>query len=147
MFVRVTRHRPSHLSGMNPLFGFDRTASDSLSDISRQFSRGAEFPAVDIAEREHAYDLIAELPGVKREEIKISVENGTLSLRGEGNRGEFSEGTKVLLRETNTKPFERLFKLSEDIDVSGISAEMKDGILKIQLPKLEQSIAKEIRIQ
>lgn len=143
MVVRLSRHLPT----MKPLFDFDRTSNDLFSDTSRQFSHGAEFPAVDIVEREHAYDLIAELPGVKREDIKISVENGTLSLRGERNHHGFPEGTKVLLQETNTKPFERLFQLSEEIDLNGISAEMKDGMLKIQLPKSEQSIAKEIRIQ
>lgn len=143
MVVRLSRRLPT----MNPLFDLDRTASDLFSDIPHRFSRGTEFPVVDIVEREQAYDLIAELPGVKREDIKISVENGTLSLRGERNHHEFPEGTRILLNETNTKPFERLFRFSEDIDVNSISAEMKDGMLKVQLPKSEQSIAKEIRIQ
>ena len=136
-----------HVSRMNPLFDLDRTANEFFSDLSSQMLPGSDFPAVDIAEREHAYDLVVELPGVQREDVKISFEKGALSIRGERMHYGFPEGTKVLLHETNTKPFERMFHLPDEVDVNGISAEMKDGMLKIQLPKTEQARPREIKIQ
>lgn len=135
-----------HVSRMHPLFDIDRTAND-FSDFSRQAFTGTDFPAVDIAEREHAFDLVVELPGMKREDIRISVEKGILTVSGERKHYGFPEGTKVLLHETNTKPFERAFQLPDGIDVDAISAEMKDGMLRIQLPKSEQARPREIRVQ
>ena len=136
-----------NVSRINPLFDFDRTSGDLFSKFSREFLPRAGFPAVDIAEREHAYDLVVELPGVMREDVRISVENGNLALRGERKHYGFPEGTKVLLHETNTQPFERMFQLPDEIDVNGISAEMKDGMLRIQLPKTEQARPREIKVQ
>ncbi len=136
-----------HVSRMSPLFDLDRTDDEFFSNLSRQFLTSSDFPAVDIAEREHAYDLVAELPGVKREDIKISFEKGTLSIRGERKHYGFPEGTKVLLHETNTQPFGRVFQLPDEVDVNGISAEMKDGMLRIQLPKTEQARPREIKVQ
>jgi HSP20 family protein len=136
-----------HVSRMNPLFDIDRTATDFFSDLSRRAFNGTDFPAVDIVEREHAFDLVVELPGMKREDIRISVEKGILSISGERKHYGFPEGTKVLLHETNTKPFERVFQLPDGIDANAISAEMKDGILRIQLPKSEQARPREIKVQ
>lgn len=136
-----------HVSRMHPLFDIDRTTNDFFSDLSRKVFAGTEFPAVDIAERDHAFDLIVELPGMKREDVRISVEKGTLSVSGERKHYGFPEGTKVLLHETNTTPFERVFQLPDGIDVNAISAEMKDGILRIQLPKSEQIRPREIKVQ
>lgn len=136
-----------HVSRMNPLFDIDRTATDFFSDFSRHAFTGTSFPAVDIVEREHGFDLVVELPGMKREDIRISVEKGILSVSGERKHYGFPEGTKVLLHETNTKPFERAFQLPDGIDANAISAEMKDGILRIQLPKSEQARPREIKVQ
>lgn len=139
-----------HVSRMHPLFDIDRTANDFFSNLSRRAFTGTDFPAVDITERDHTFDLVVELPGMKREDIRISVEKGILSVSGERKHYGFPEGTKVLLHETNTKPFERAFQLPDGpdgIDVNAISAEMKDGILRIQLPKSEQARPREIKVQ
>jgi HSP20 family protein len=130
---------------MRPLFDLERTPGDFFSRFSREFSN-AGFPAVDISEREQAYDLVVELPGVRREDVRISVENGALILRGERKDYGLAEGTKVLLRETTTRPFERMFQLPDEVDVNGISAEMKDGMLRIQLPKTELARPREIKV-
>ncbi|MEX2189690.1 MAG: Hsp20/alpha crystallin family protein [Bacteroidota bacterium] len=136
-----------HVSQMSPLFDLDRTSNELFSDPSQQILHGTDHPAVDIAEREHAFDLVVELPGMKREDIKISIEKGVLSVSGERKHYGFPEGTKVLLHETNTRPFERVFQLPDVVDVNGISAEMKDGILRIQLPKAERARPREIKVQ
>ncbi len=136
-----------HVSRMNPLFDIDRTTDDFFSDLSRHAFTGTDFPAVDILEREHGFDLVIELPGMKREDVRISIEKGILSVSGERKHYGFPEGTKVLLHETNTKPFERAFRLPDEIDANSVSAEMKDGILRIQLPKSEQARPREIKVQ
>ncbi|MEX1137880.1 MAG: Hsp20/alpha crystallin family protein [Bacteroidota bacterium] len=136
-----------HVSQMSPLFDLDRTSNELFSDPSQQILHGTDHPAVDIAEREHAFDLVVELPGMKREDIKISIEKGVLSVSGERKHYGFPDGTKVLLHETNTRPFERVFQLPDVVDVNGISAEMKDGILRIQLPKAERARPREIKVQ
>ena len=136
-----------HFPQMSPLFDLDRTANEFFSNLSRRAHPVSDLPAVDVAEREHSYNLVVELPGMKKEDIRISVEKGTLVVRGERKQYGFPEGTKVLLHETNTRPFERVFQLPDAIDVSGISAEMKDGILRIQLPKTELARPREIKVQ
>lgn len=92
-------------------------------------------PSVDIAEDEKEYVVKAELPQVKKEDIKVSVENGNLSISGE---------RKVENEETNLKfhrieraygRFERTFSLPDETDQEKVTSEYKDGILTIHLPK------------
>lgn len=124
---------------------------DPVSDLERLFRRSSGpvsgMPVTDVAEYEGEYVVVAELPGVKKEDVKISVEGGTLTLKGERKHYGFPDGTKVLRHETNTQPFVRSFVLPEEVDVNQISAEMKDGILRIRLPKAEQARPREINIR
>lgn len=124
------------IAGLDPVAEFDR--------LLRRNSAGR--PVTDVAEYESEYLLVAELPGVKKEDVKISVENGTLTLKGERKNGAFSDDTRLLRRETSTRPFDRSFVLPEDVEVNGISAELTDGILRVRLPKAELARPREIRI-
>lgn len=124
---------------------------DPVSDMGRLFRRStgavSGLPVTDVAEYDGEYAVVAELPGVKKEDVKISVENRTLTLKGERKHYGFPEGTRVLRHETHTQPFVRSFVLPEEVDVNQISAEMKDGILRIRLPKAEQARPREINIR
>ena len=104
------------------------------------------FPSVDLAEHDNSFELIAELPGVKKEDLKISFESGVLTLAGE-RKGTFAEDAKVMHRETRAHRFNRSFELPSDVDGGGISADLKEGVLRIRLPKSEQDRPREIRIQ
>lgn len=104
-------------------------------------------PAVDIAEFDDRYEILSELPGLKKEDLKISVENGTLTLSGERKHYGFPGGTTVLRHETDTEPFSRSFDIPEEVDSDSITAELKDGILRVQLPKMEKARMREIAVR
>ena len=104
-------------------------------------------PAVDIAEFQDRYEIVSELPGLKREDVKISVQDGMLMISGERKHYGFPEGTTVVRHETRTEPFSRSFDLPDEVDVNSISAELQDGILRVQLPKAEKARPREISIR
>ena len=132
----------------NPLGSLRGSIDEVLSDFFEPRALGSTvFPAVDVAEYDNHYELVVELPGVKKEDLKISLENGVLTLSGERKHYNFPEGTKVLHHETHTHPFSRSFELPTEVDEAGISAEMKDGVLKIGLPKSEKARAREVQVQ
>jgi HSP20 family protein len=103
-------------------------------------------PAMDVVEQENEIIVIAELPGIKKEDVKITFEKNILTISGEGKATEFSGKTKILLNEIKCRPFNRSLKFGYEIDSSKISAEMNSGILTITLPKTEDVKAKEISI-
>ncbi len=104
-------------------------------------------PAIDIVEQENESTIVAELPGVKKEDISISVENNWLTLKGERKVSGPSEVKNVLHSEIVYQPFVRSIKLPHAVDVNGISAELANGILKITLPKAEQFRPRTIQVQ
>lgn len=104
-------------------------------------------PAVDILEQEDAYVLEAELPGLKKEDVKISVQDNILTLRGE-KKDERKESRNGYLRmETGYGSFTRSFTLPSTINTSKIEAEFKDGVLKILAPKAEEAKQKMIEVK
>ncbi len=133
-----------------------RTGLMSLpSDLNRFFgSFGQDFwnmdtvwnPAVDITESETGYEVKAELPGMKKDEIKISFDNDVLSLSGE-RKSEVDEKEKNFHRiERSYGKFERSFVLPKDVNAEQIKASYDNGILTIAIPKSEAAKAKEIAI-
>lgn len=140
MFLRV--------SYPNQFSDIQEAMDEVLSDfVAPRMVRSTVFPAVDVAEHDSHYELVVELPGVRKEDVKISMENGVLTLSGERKHYNFPEGTTVLHHESNTRPFSRSFELPAEVNTEAISAELKDGVLRIALPKVEQARAREIRIQ
>jgi len=108
----------------------------------------AWYPAVDVEDEADHYALIAELPGLKQEDIKISVSNGTLFLKGERKLShEEREGKAFLHHERCYGRFQRTFTLPARVDSSRIKANYKDGILEVDIPKSEEAKPKEIEIK
>lgn len=134
-----------------PVFGSERGSVHGIGsladDLFTPSPRRTAFPAVDVVENEAEFELVAELPGLKKEDIKISLENRTLSLSGERKHYGFPEGTTIIRHETQTEPFRRLFELPEEIDANTISAELNDGILRVRLPKVEKAQPRDIKIK
>jgi HSP20 family protein len=104
-------------------------------------------PLVDIEEREDGYVVRAELPGTKQEDIKITVQNNQLVIRGEKRREAETKGSSYLRTEVVYGTFERAFTLSQAVRGDKIEATYRDGILEVQIPKAEESKAREIPIQ
>jgi HSP20 family protein len=101
-------------------------------------------PAVDIFETEHELTLVADMPGVPIESVDIDLDGEQLTIRGTIPRPE--ENGRVLLREYAIGDYYRQFGLSSDIDRAKIQASMKEGVLKLVLPKAEAAKPRKITV-
>jgi HSP20 family protein len=133
---RSLRHSP---------FAIDRFFDDpffrAFDETRREWS-----PAVEIFESDEEIRLTAELPGLAEEDIHINVEDNLLSLAGERNSEKREEGEYVRTERWYGK-FSRSFRLPETADAEKISAELKDGVLTVTVPKKEEAKPKQIEIK
>lgn len=104
-------------------------------------------PLVDIAEDEKEYVIKAEVPEMKKEDIKISVQDNVLSISGERKYEKEEKGKKYHRVERAYGSFMRSFTLPEDADGSKVNAEYKDGVLKVHLTKSEKAKPKAIEVK
>lgn len=94
-------------------------------------------PAVDIVEKDKEYLVKAQLPGVKKENVKVELLNGVLTITGERRYEKEEKDEKVHRVETAYGGFTRTFVVPEDVLAEKIAAEYKDGILAVHLPKTD----------
>jgi HSP20 family molecular chaperone IbpA len=118
-----------------------------LSATSEQTRPGPTFtPAVDIFETEKEITLLADMPGVKAKDLDVDLRDDVLTLIGDvefpGNPDE-----RVVIYEYRTGRYLRQFSLSDTIDQSKIDAELKDGVLRLVLPKAEKAVPKKITVK
>jgi HSP20 family protein len=106
----------------------------------------AWMPAVDVFEDKDAIKLVGELPGVKPEDVKISLENNTLTLRGEKKQVAEEKTERVHRYERTYGHFERVFTLPSTVDPERIEASYENGILTVLLPKSERARPREIPV-
>jgi HSP20 family protein len=104
-------------------------------------------PAVDIDEEKDSYIVRAELPGLKQDDIKISVSSNTLTLKGERKTEHKEKREGYHCHERAYGEFYRTFQLPTEVDAEKIKAKHKDGILEIEIPKSERVKPKEIPIK
>lgn len=104
-------------------------------------------PAVDITEDEHEYLIKAELPEVKKEDVKVSVENGILSISGERKFEKEAKEKKYHRIERSYGAFTRSFGLPEDADTDRVEAKFSDGVLHVQVAKSEAAKPKQIEVK
>ncbi|MEM5789689.1 MAG: Hsp20/alpha crystallin family protein [Syntrophobacteraceae bacterium] len=102
-------------------------------------------PAVDIFETEHDLTLLADMPGVPIENVDIDLDGEKLTIRGTVPK-EDGQG-RILLKEFTVGDFYRQFTLSNDIDRERIQASMKEGVLRLVLPKAEAAKPRKITVQ
>ena len=116
-------------------FGLDYQNSDSVWS-----------PTVDISETEESYEVKAEIPGLKKEDIKLSVEDNVLTLSGERKVEKETEKKNYHRLERAYGKFERSFRLPREVDSESIKASYKNGVLTVQIPKSEAVKPKEIAV-
>jgi HSP20 family protein len=104
-------------------------------------------PLADITEDDKEYLIRAELPDLKREDVKVTVENGVLTISGERKMEKEEKGKKYHRVERAYGSFARSFTLPEDSAAEKIQAEFKDGILTVHLPKNEKARPKQIEVK
>jgi HSP20 family protein len=109
--------------------------------------RGTWVPAINILEREDAIVIQADLPGLKAEDVEVTVEEGILSIRGERKLEEVNEGETYHRVERLYGSFERTFTLPNSVDTSKIDARFKNGEMLLTLPKREESKPRSVKIK
>ena len=103
-------------------------------------------PNADIYETPGNLQVVLEMPGIEKNNIDIRVEHGVLQVQGRLDLSKYS-GLQPLYTEYNVGHYARIFQISSKIDQSKIAAEMKDGVLSLTLPKVEEAKARTIQIK
>jgi len=130
---------------------------DPLDDLFRgffvrpvEFESQADAPAViiDVKEQEKSYLVHAEIPGVKKEDIHVSVDGAVVSISAERREEkDVKEGERVLRTERYFGKVSRSFQLAQEIDEAQVTAKYTDGVLELTLPKKAATQARKITIQ
>ena len=127
---------------INRIFGEAARRDDDL------FTRGDWMPAVDIYENDKQEVVIkAELPGMKKDEIDLRLENNTLTIRGERKRASDTRDEQYHRVERAYGSFSRSFALPATVDHSKVGADYSDGILTITLPMKEEAKPRQIQVK
>lgn len=123
------------------------TDKASLSNVPEQTRPGPLYsPSVDIFENEQALILLADMPGVKAADLKIDLRENVLTLSGRVSAPEKEREVDVA-REYGWGTFFRQFTLAETIDQSKIDAQLVDGVLRLELPKVEKAKPRQISVR
>lgn len=107
-------------------------------------------PAVDVEENDKEYTVKAELPGFDENDVNLTVENHVLTLSGkvdEKNGEKDKDNRKYLVRERRVETFERSFSLPEGVDEENISAQFKNGLLTVTLPKTAEKASRKLEVK
>lgn len=126
----------------NRVFGLSRAGGEG-KDL---FNRSDWAPAVDIKETDQAFSIEAELPGMSRDDVKVSVHEGVLSIEGERKYEEESEEKKLHRVERFYGSFVRRFTLPDNVDENSVKATFKDGLLTLTLQKAEPEQPRAIEV-
>ena len=121
------------------------------TNLSRSFgeegmARGAWNPSVDIYENKDQIVLEAELPGMKREDFDLSIENNVITLRGERRFEKQDEGDNYHRVERSYGSFARSFTLPQTVQADEVTAEYRNGVLRVTMPKREEVKARRIEV-
>ena len=124
---------------------FHRSAFDIGPFWRREMSWGAK-PAVDIVEKDNAYELTADLPGLDEKNIEVKLANGGLTIKGEKQEEKEEKKKDYYLHERHVGSFERCFRVPEGVDTDKIEANFKKGVLTVTLPKTPEAQKAEKKI-
>jgi HSP20 family protein len=104
-------------------------------------------PSADISETEKEYLIRAELPAVKKEDVKVTLDQGMITISGERKQQKEDKTEKYHRVESFQGTFSRSFSLPEDVDSAGIRCDSRDGVLTVHLPKKEQKKSTPIEVK
>ena len=132
---------------------FDRLFDDTFGGLLGTPAAGkgevaARSPALDVAESERAYTVKLDMPGVKKEDVKVTVEGRRVSVQAQSETTEEKkEGDRVIYRERSMASYARSFTLPVDVDQAGATAELEEGVLTLELPKRAAATSAQIAIR
>jgi HSP20 family protein len=104
-------------------------------------------PAIEVTEDDQQTQVVAELPGVKKEDLKVGFEDGVLTLRGIRQQQELPDSARVILNERHVRDFKRRVRPAHEVESQHISAQLTDGVLTVTLPKAEKAKARTITVR
>ena len=125
-----------------PAANVETRAQNSAPSAPRSYVR----PRADITETAHGFVVQVEMPGVNRQGLEVTFENGELTLTGHRTQTAVPNGSETLYRESRPSDFRRSFELDHSIDASGITAALDQGLLTLTLPKSEAVKPRRIEI-
>ena len=132
---------------MGKLFNLFDTRRGIAQEANEKLENAVWMPLTDIVEDKDKYILSLDLPGIKKEDVKIAFTNGQLTISGERKQENETKDAKYHRIERSYGAYYRSFTLPEKIKESEISAEFENGMLKIEVPKSEEVKPKEIEIK
>jgi len=141
----ITRNNIPYFDRDEFLTPFDRVFDQLFETNFPEFVRsvgvkpyqGSAYPKVNVYEYDEKVGIVAEIPGLDKKHLNVEVEDGTLTISGEKHHIKEDEKAKVLRRELKASSFKRNFELGENLDGDNIKATFKNGILNIDIPKVE----------
>lgn len=144
----------SRIPALLPITGmrqFNRMFDEALGAFAQAAENGgtlasAWVPPCDIFEDRDALRIVMEVPGVSPEDVKLSLENNRLSIRGEKRQASEEQVDRVHRYERSYGAFERVFTLPTTVDADRIEARVEHGILTVRLPKVERARPREIPV-
>lgn len=133
----------------NELFDIDRFFDNFWAPVSKETSPVNDFfaPRVDIVEHNGHYEITAEMPGINKDDIHVTLENGVLTLEAETSQEDKEEKDgKIIRQERRYGKYLRRFNLGDNVHEEDIKAAFNDGILKLTAPKALEEQAKQRQI-
>jgi HSP20 family protein len=134
-----TISRENFLTPFDRMFDtlFENNFPDFMSKVGVKPFEGSAYPKVNVYEHDDKVNVVAEIPGISKDNIVIDVEDGVLTIKGSKHGFEEDPDATVIRKELKHSAFERKFTLGETLDGENIEASFKDGLLSISVPKLE----------
>ena len=116
---------------------FETNFPEFVRSVGVKPYQGSAYPKVNVYEYDEKVGIVAEIPGLVKKDLTVEVEDGTLTISGVKHHIVEDEGVIVLRRELKASSFKRNFELGENLDGENIKAVFKNGILNIDIPKIE----------
>ena len=139
--------RRDALDVFSPFFNFSRTWDRAVESLQSDRGQRTIVPAMDVVEAEDHLLITTELPGVPKDAVKITLENGVLAISGE-KKSEADETQKGFhLMERRFGEFHRTVTLSRKLDANKAEASYADGVLTIRIPRSEEAKPKQLEIK
>ncbi|MGH8808455.1 MAG: Hsp20/alpha crystallin family protein [Noviherbaspirillum sp.] len=157
--MNIIRRHGAPVGAYRPLMPFDsqfgRLAESMFEDFVSQLSSmagqeqdGIASPRLDVKETEKSFELLAEVPGVKKDDLKISIDDRRVTIEAEvQHEDQQKEGESIVYAERSIRRFLRSITLPVDVDDAAAQAKLENGVLLLTLPKKEPAQAKKITVQ
>lgn len=127
---------------------FDNFFEGFFRPVRRSSESGTLTPPVDVSERDKEFVVMAELPGIKKEDINITLQDSVLTISAESKQEtEDKQGERVIRRERRYGKILRSMQLGQNVDESKVQASFTNGILELILPKKEEVLPKKVTVQ